>query len=244
MNEGRFEGVGGLKIFTRSWRPQGKPRGVVVIVARLQLAQRLLPVGRPSSSSAHGLAVYALDLRGRGKSDGERFYVEKFADYVERRGDVHRRWPRRASRACRSSCSATAPAACLVPLRARAPGRAGRAHLRELRVPGAGARLRAGGAQGAQPRRAARPRASSSRTRTSRAIRSGRRDDERRSADRARDAADADRGRDGPRRRAAEEGLPAHHAAGADPARHRRQGDQAERQPAASTTRPARRTRR
>ncbi len=31
---------------------------------------------------AGGLAVYALDLRGRGKSDGERFYVEKFADYV------------------------------------------------------------------------------------------------------------------------------------------------------------------
>jgi len=33
----------------------------------------------------HSLSVYALDLRGRGHSDGERFYVEKFADYV---GDV------------------------------------------------------------------------------------------------------------------------------------------------------------
>jgi acylglycerol lipase len=28
------------------------------------------------------LAVYAIDLRGRGKSDGERFYVEDFAQYV------------------------------------------------------------------------------------------------------------------------------------------------------------------
>jgi alpha-beta hydrolase superfamily lysophospholipase len=28
------------------------------------------------------LAVYAIDLRGRGKSDGERFYVETFDDYV------------------------------------------------------------------------------------------------------------------------------------------------------------------
>ena len=28
------------------------------------------------------LAVYALDLRGRGKSDGERFFVESFDDYV------------------------------------------------------------------------------------------------------------------------------------------------------------------
>jgi alpha-beta hydrolase superfamily lysophospholipase len=31
---------------------------------------------------ADGLAAYALDLRGRGKSDGERFYIDKFADYV------------------------------------------------------------------------------------------------------------------------------------------------------------------
>jgi alpha-beta hydrolase superfamily lysophospholipase len=32
--------------------------------------------------AASGLAVYAVDLRGRGHSDGERFYVQKFADYV------------------------------------------------------------------------------------------------------------------------------------------------------------------
>jgi alpha-beta hydrolase superfamily lysophospholipase len=32
--------------------------------------------------AASGLAVYALDLRGRGRSDGERFYVENVADYV------------------------------------------------------------------------------------------------------------------------------------------------------------------
>jgi alpha-beta hydrolase superfamily lysophospholipase len=28
------------------------------------------------------LAVYALDLRGRGKSDGERFYVQQFDNYA------------------------------------------------------------------------------------------------------------------------------------------------------------------
>src|SRR5262249_26041835 len=32
---------------------------------------------------ARGYAVYALDLHGRGRSDGERFYVETFADYVD-----------------------------------------------------------------------------------------------------------------------------------------------------------------
>jgi acylglycerol lipase len=80
MNEAHFDGTGGLKIFTRSWHPAGKPRGVVVVVPGfnahsgqyLWVAEQL--VGR-------GLAVYALDLRGRGKSDGERFYVQKFADY-------------------------------------------------------------------------------------------------------------------------------------------------------------------
>jgi alpha-beta hydrolase superfamily lysophospholipase len=30
---------------------------------------------------ASGLAVYALDYRGRGKSDGERYYVEHFSEY-------------------------------------------------------------------------------------------------------------------------------------------------------------------
>jgi acylglycerol lipase len=35
--------------------------------------------------SANGFAAYALDLRGRGKSEGERFYVEEFSDYL---GDV------------------------------------------------------------------------------------------------------------------------------------------------------------
>ena len=32
MKESTFEGAGGLKIFTRSWQPEGKARGVVVIV--------------------------------------------------------------------------------------------------------------------------------------------------------------------------------------------------------------------
>ena len=32
--------------------------------------------------AAVGHATYAIDLRGRGRSDGERFYVDKFGDYV------------------------------------------------------------------------------------------------------------------------------------------------------------------
>lgn len=81
MNEERIESAGGLSVNVRSWRPEGKARAVVVIVPGFNshsgyyawVAEQLV---------ANGLSAYAVDLRGRGKSDGERFYVEKFADYV------------------------------------------------------------------------------------------------------------------------------------------------------------------
>jgi acylglycerol lipase len=81
VTEERLEGAGGLKIFVRSWRPGGRPRAVVVIVPGFNshsgyytwVAEQFV---------ASGLAVYAVDLRGRGQSDGERFYVQQFSDYV------------------------------------------------------------------------------------------------------------------------------------------------------------------
>lgn len=81
MVEDSFEGVGGLKIHFRSWKPAEKARAVVAIVPGfnshggyyLWVAEQL---------TTRGFAVYAVDLRGRGKSDGERFYVDKFGDYV------------------------------------------------------------------------------------------------------------------------------------------------------------------
>ena len=82
MSESSFKGVGDLNIFYRSWRPEGRARGVVVIVHGFNShSGQYLWVGE--QLAAEGLAVYALDLRGRGRSDGERFYVEKIEDYVE-----------------------------------------------------------------------------------------------------------------------------------------------------------------
>ena len=82
--EDSFEGTGGLKIVFRSFRPDRKPRGVVVIVPGFNShSGQYLWVA--AQFVASGLAVYAVDLRGRGKSDGERFYVDALADYV---GDV------------------------------------------------------------------------------------------------------------------------------------------------------------
>ena len=75
-----LDGAGGFKIFTRSWRPESKPRAVIVLSHGfnshsgyyLWAAEQLL---------GSGLAVYALDYRGRGKSDGERYYIDKFSEY-------------------------------------------------------------------------------------------------------------------------------------------------------------------
>ncbi len=57
MTEGNFEGVEGVKIFTREWQPAGEPRGVVVISHGLNAhsglyewaAQQLTPRGSRST---------------------------------------------------------------------------------------------------------------------------------------------------------------------------------------------------
>lgn len=82
MSEESFKGTGGLNIFVRSWRPAETARGAVVIVHGFNShSGQYLWVGE--QFAALGLAVYALDLRGRGRSDGERFYVEKIEDYTD-----------------------------------------------------------------------------------------------------------------------------------------------------------------
>src|SRR5215468_1992558 len=81
MTEGSFKGVGGIKIFTREWQPSGKAQAVVVISHGFNahsgqyewVAQQFV---------SKGFAVYALDHRGRGRSEGERFFVKKFSDYT------------------------------------------------------------------------------------------------------------------------------------------------------------------
>ena len=79
--EETFDGKGGLRIFLRSWKPAGAPRAVVIICHGVNShgGQYLWPAGELVKK---GHAVFALDLRGRGKSDGERFYVDDIADYV------------------------------------------------------------------------------------------------------------------------------------------------------------------
>jgi alpha-beta hydrolase superfamily lysophospholipase len=79
--EETFDGTNGLKIFMRSWRPESAPRGGLVICHGLN-AHSGQYVWAAEQFASNGLAVYAPDLRGHGKSEGERFYVEDVADWV------------------------------------------------------------------------------------------------------------------------------------------------------------------
>ncbi|MEW6761635.1 MAG: lysophospholipase [Pseudomonadota bacterium] len=80
-SEETVDGKDRNQIFFRCWRPEGPPSAVVVICHGVNshsgqydwTARQLVE---------NGFAVYALDLRGRGKSSGERFFVGDVEDYV------------------------------------------------------------------------------------------------------------------------------------------------------------------
>lgn len=82
MREESFKGAGGLNIRFRSWRPEENPRALLIIVHGFNShsGQYLWAAERFAAS---GYAVYAHDQRGRGKSEGDRFYVEQVEDYVD-----------------------------------------------------------------------------------------------------------------------------------------------------------------
>ena len=71
--------AGGL--FLRWWRPETAPTALVVICHGFNAHSGHVEWAA-QQFVAQGYAVYAGDLRGRGQSEGERFYAEDIADYV------------------------------------------------------------------------------------------------------------------------------------------------------------------
>lgn len=79
--EGRLDGEAGLRLYWQAWLPDGPPRGVVVIAhgasehgSRYRyVVERLVP---------EGFALYALDHRGHGRSDGPRAYLDRMVHVV------------------------------------------------------------------------------------------------------------------------------------------------------------------
>jgi acylglycerol lipase len=80
-NESTLAGDAG-KLHVRSWRPLGAARAALLIVPGFNSHSGYY-AWTGERLAERGIAVYAIDLRGRGRSDGERFYVDSFTDYVD-----------------------------------------------------------------------------------------------------------------------------------------------------------------
>jgi acylglycerol lipase len=79
--EEKVDGDDGMKVAFRIWKPAGAARAVVLIVPGFNSHSGYYG-WTAEQLTARGYAVYAVDLRGRGVSDGERFYVDTIGDYV------------------------------------------------------------------------------------------------------------------------------------------------------------------
>ncbi len=82
MTTSSLQSGDGLTLFTRSWRPGGKARAIVVLVHGFKAHSELFDWAA-TEMAQRGLAVHALDLRGHGHSAGERLWAEKFSDYTD-----------------------------------------------------------------------------------------------------------------------------------------------------------------
>ena len=77
-----FDNAAGQKVFLRSWKPAGTPKAVVTICHGIYSHSGYY-LWAGEQLAAAGYSVYALDLPGRGKSEGKRFFITTIATYVE-----------------------------------------------------------------------------------------------------------------------------------------------------------------
>jgi acylglycerol lipase len=80
-SEGLFESKDGLKLFEQSWYPADEPKGFVIIVhgyaehcARYKFVAKHL--------TDNGYAVFSFDLRGHGRSEGAKTFINSYDEYL------------------------------------------------------------------------------------------------------------------------------------------------------------------
>jgi acylglycerol lipase len=80
--EGKFTGHNNCSLYRQAWLPDGAPNAVLVVVHGIaehsgrytNLIDYFVP---------EGYGIYSFDLRGHGKSEGKRSYVERFSYYID-----------------------------------------------------------------------------------------------------------------------------------------------------------------
>jgi alpha-beta hydrolase superfamily lysophospholipase len=76
-----FPGADGLKVFYRNWQPAATPKAVVVLVHGFNSHSGYYQ-WVAGQLNAQDIAAYALDFPGRGNSDGERYYIADYNEFV------------------------------------------------------------------------------------------------------------------------------------------------------------------
>ena len=84
--EGRFLGAGGARLYRQVWRPAGATRAALVNLHGLGDHSGLYPTV-VDHFTARGVVVHAPDLRGNGRSPGQRAYIARWDVFRE---DLHR----------------------------------------------------------------------------------------------------------------------------------------------------------
>ena len=80
--EGHLTGVRNVELYWQGWRPRGRVTGVVLLChGAFEHSGRYKNV--VDALAPDGWAVYGLDLRGHGKSHGEKAHVDSFSNWVE-----------------------------------------------------------------------------------------------------------------------------------------------------------------
>ena len=79
--EGKFNASDGLELYDQAWRPDGETKAVLAVVHGYgeHSGRYLNPV---NYFVPRGYALYAYDLRGHGKSAGQRGHINRFDEYL------------------------------------------------------------------------------------------------------------------------------------------------------------------
>jgi alpha-beta hydrolase superfamily lysophospholipase len=81
-SEGKFRGAGKLELYYQSWHPKAPARAAIAIVPGLgEHSGRCRNIG--NHLVPRGYAIYAFDLRGNGRSPGQRGYVKEWKEFRE-----------------------------------------------------------------------------------------------------------------------------------------------------------------
>lgn len=81
-NQGNFSGAGDIDLYYQSWHPDGEIEAIIALVHGLG-AHGSIFGNLVKFFSDRGLAVYGFDLRGHGRSPGQRGYINSWSEFRE-----------------------------------------------------------------------------------------------------------------------------------------------------------------